>query len=145
MTKRTPTARERAVVLHLLSGDDPLAAALREQVDDVLVIEGGPIEPCCASRYIWADVPGADEQLTGGHFHIVEAAWRRSPETAVRLRITASGHLTHLEITHDHERELGPMEFPPSVELQEPVWWEFDPSPAPPSEWTRRRRIAPSG
>jgi hypothetical protein len=140
MTKRQPSAREGAVLFHLLSGDDPLTVALRDQVDHVLVVEGGPIQPCCASRYIWADVPGADEQLTGGHFHVVEAAWRESPEILVRLWITVSGHLTHLEITHDHERELGPMEFPPPDELQEPAWWELDPSPAPPWEWTRRRR-----
>jgi hypothetical protein len=36
MTKRQPSARERAVLVHLLSGDDPLAVALRDQVDYVL-------------------------------------------------------------------------------------------------------------
>jgi hypothetical protein len=144
MTKRQPSVRERAVLFHLLSGDDPLAVALRGQVDDVLVVEGGRIQPCCASRHIWAE-SGTGEQLTGGHFHIVEAGWLVSPEILVRLSITVSGHLAHLEITHDHERELGPMEFPPPDELQKPVWWELNPSPSPPSDWTRRRRAGPSG
>jgi hypothetical protein len=125
------------VILYLLGRDDPLAAALRDQVNDVFVFEPAS-PPCCASRHIWADVQGAGRELTDGYYHVAEAHQHASPETRIRLSITVSGHLTHLEITH--QDEVGPMELPDPSELADPVWWEHDPSPAPPWEWKRWRR-----
>jgi hypothetical protein len=57
---RPLSERERAVILYLLGRDDPLAAALRDQVNDVFVFEPTS-PPCYASRHIWADVQDALE------------------------------------------------------------------------------------
>jgi hypothetical protein len=115
--ERSLTGREQEVLLHLLRGADSLSLALRERVADVRVIQE---MDCCASIHISA---GDAElwELTGWTPRAAEANWRTSPPRVVRLVIAATGEFSHLEITHEGE-ETGPTEFPPAVDLDEPVW-----------------------